>query len=66
MPDPELEQALGKLLRATKEFTQAYEAWTHAPRPFEAQRRTQLEIAEERLTIAKRDVAFVQRHERDD
>lgn len=56
MAEQEVQQALQKLLRATKEFTQAYEAWTHAPRAWEPLRRTELEKAEERLTEAQREV----------
>ncbi|HUR67753.1 MAG TPA: hypothetical protein VM370_00780 [Candidatus Thermoplasmatota archaeon] len=52
-----IRQAVGKLLQATRRFTVAYEAWAHAPTPWQAIRRAQLEEAEQELEVAQHEVA---------
>jgi hypothetical protein len=61
-PDAEVQEALLHLLRASRQFANAYDAYSHAPRQWVVARRHALESAERELDAAEREVAAAQRH----
>lgn len=58
--DERVQQAVARLLRATMEFTKAYDAWSHSPMEIADRSRTQLERAEKALTRAQHDASVAQ------
>lgn len=58
--DDAVEQAVRRLLRATREFTRAYEEWAVSPRPARDERQHALEAAERKLELARNEVIAAQ------
>ena len=61
LEDENVERAVRRLLEATKQFTNAYQAWAVAPAQ---EKRRALDDAERRLTLTQHEVAEVQFHKR--
>jgi Arc/MetJ-type ribon-helix-helix transcriptional regulator len=59
--DARVEEAVRRLLRASQELTNAYQAWTVSPRAAEEERRRAIELAERRVDRAKDAVAALAR-----
>lgn len=60
LEDENVERAVRRLLEATKQFTNAYQAWTVAPVPRQPEKKRALEAAERKLTETQHEVTEVQ------